>query len=136
MNKALIIGNAGRDPEIRKGKSDSSICRFSVATSMRYKDKDGEKVEKTTWHNCVAFGKTADVIAQYVQKGSKVAIEGRIENTSSTNDAGEKKFYSNIVVEQIEFLSKPRERSDDDDDPPTDKKFDPTSEFEDDDIPF
>ena len=136
MNKIIVIGNVGKDPEVRKGKNDSDVCRFSVATSFSYKDKEGERVEKTTWHNCVAFGKTAGLIEKYVFKGSKVCVEGRIENTSTTNDAGEKKFYSNIVVEQIEFLSKPKERSEDDG--PTDKKFNADDGFggDDSDLPF
>ena len=138
MNRIVIIGNCGKDPEIRKGKNDTDVARFPVATSFSYKDKEGEKVAKTTWHNCVAFGKTAGLIGKYVFKGSKVAVEGRVENTSTTNDAGEKKFYSDIVVETVEFLSSKKERSEEEsEEAPTDKKFDASKEWDDEgDLPF
>lgn len=135
MNKAFIIGNVGKDPEMKTTSNGGAIAKFSVATTFSYKDKGGERQEKTTWHNCVSFGKQAEVVGKYVFKGSKVAVEGRIENTTSTNDAGEKKYYSNIVTEQVEFLSKPKERSAEEE-RKADKKFDASDAFDDQDVPY
>lgn len=105
MNKAIIIGNVGRSPEIKTLPSGVTLAKFSVATTDRWhKDENGDPT--TDWHNIVAFGKLADIIAQYVGKGSKVAIEGKIQTRSYQKEGEESKRYSTeIIADQLEMLS-------------------------------
>ena len=77
VNKAIIVGNLGRDPEMRSGQSGTQIANFSVATSRRYNNRDGQMQEETEWHRIVAFGRLAEICGQYLRKGKQVYIEGR-----------------------------------------------------------
>ena len=99
MNKVILIGNLGKDPEIRQSQSGQAIANFSLATTKKVK---GEKV--TDWHRCVAFGKTAEVIGKYVSKGAKLAIDGSISYGSYEKE-GTKVYTTDIIVNNIEFLS-------------------------------
>lgn len=99
VNKVILLGNVGRDPETKQASSGMSVTNFSVATEKKYKDE-----KKTQWHNCVAFGKTADIIQQFVSKGSKVYIEGEINYEEYTSKDGVKKSATKILVVQIQFL--------------------------------
>lgn len=102
LNKAILIGNLGNDPEMRVTPNDTKVCNFSLATSEKY---NGES--KTEWHRCVAFNKQAEVICQYLKKGSKVYLEGKIQ-TSSYEQDGVKKYSTEIIVREFQFLdSKP-----------------------------
>ncbi len=96
VNKAIIKGRFGKDLE-RNG----TMVKFSVATDESYKDKEGNKVEKTCWHNIVAFGKLADILEKYFSKGSEIFIVGRIENTEKDG-----KYYSSIVADEFDFVGK------------------------------
>lgn len=115
MNSAQLIGRLGKGPTLEKTKSGVSMCRFSLATSEYHKDQDGKRAEKTTWHNLVVFRELADVCQKYLSKGSHVAVEGKIDNSSYEKD-GVKSFYSQVVVNRLEFLDKkpasePKEQS-------------------------
>lgn len=102
MNKVILLGNVGKDPEL---KDDSfKLVKFPIATSERYV-KDGEKVEKTEWHNVVFFGNQADVIAKYVEKGTKLLVEGRIQTRTYEKD-GEKRYSTEIVGTNFEFVGR------------------------------
>lgn len=101
MNKVIIIGNLGQDPEVRKGGAVS----FSVATSEKWKSKDGEAQEHTEWHNIVAFGKTGELCAQYLAKGRKVCVEGKIRTDEWTDKDGETRKSKSIIAERVHFLS-------------------------------
>lgn len=103
MNKVILVGRLGKDPETTNG-----VVKFSLATDESFKDKDGNKVEKTSWHNCVAFGKTGEVIAKYVTKGQMFCVEGKIEYSKY-----EDKFYTNIVVNGFTFVSSKNDRTED-----------------------
>lgn len=106
MNKVIIMGNLGQDPEMRYMPSGNAACNISVATSRNWKDKDsGEKQEETSWHRCVAFGKTAETIAEYFTKGRKILIEGRLKYGSYEKD-GIKRYTTDIVIERFEFVEK------------------------------
>jgi len=106
-NKAMLIGNLGKDPELRYTPSGASVCTFSVATTEKFKDKNGEKREETTWHNIVVWNQLAEICSQYLTKGSKVYLEGKIKNRSYEKD-GTTRYISEIVVDQMEMLgSKP-----------------------------
>ncbi len=102
VNKAILIGNLGKDPELKFLESGRAVCKFSLATSEKW-TKDGEKHENTTWHNIVAWGKQAEVIKEYLSKGRQVYIEGRIENRSYEQD-GVTKYISEVVVQQFQFI--------------------------------
>jgi len=104
INKVIIVGNTGRDPETRYLPSGTAITNISVATSESRTDKQtGEKVEKTEWHRIVAFGKLAEIIGQYVKKGTPVYIEGKL-STSSYDKDGQKHYSTQVVAETMELL--------------------------------
>ena len=105
LNKVLLIGNLGRDPETRYLPSGGAVCNFSIATSERFTDKSGQKQERTEWHNIVMYGKLAEIAQQYLKKGSNVYIEGRIQ-TSKWQDktTGQDKYKTEIVADQMQML--------------------------------
>jgi single-strand DNA-binding protein len=102
LNKAIIYGNLTRDPERRSLPSGAAVVNFSVATSRVWKDKSGVRQEDTQYHNVVAFAQLADLISQYLRKGSGVLVEGRIQNRSWDSPEG-KKYRSEIVADSIQF---------------------------------
>ncbi len=106
LNKALIIGNLTRDPELKAIPSGIKVCSFSVATNRVWKDKEGNKKEAADFHNIVVFGRQAETVAQYMRKGSQVLIEGRIQ-TRSWDDAstGVKKYRTEIIADRVQFGS-------------------------------
>ena len=106
VNKAMLAGYLGRDPEMKYSAGGTAVATFSLATSRRWKDKDGNKQEDTQWHNIKAFGKQAEVIQQYLKKGSPVFVEGRIETRAYDDKDGNKKWFTEIVLEQFQFLGK------------------------------
>jgi single-strand DNA-binding protein len=114
MNVMFLIGNVGRDPEIRTTTGGSKVATFSIATTERWKDKDGERQERTTWHNCVAWGPLTNVIEDYVHKGSKIAVVGRMEVRKYTKSNDEERTAHECIVQTLELLS-PRKGHDNDD---------------------
>src|SRR3989344_6863801 len=103
INKALIYGNLTRDPETRNLPSGIAVTSFSVATNRVYKDKNGAKQESTDFHNIVSFGRQAEVVAQYLKKGSGVYVEGRIQTRSWDDKDGTKKYRTEIVADTVQF---------------------------------
>jgi single-strand DNA-binding protein len=107
LNKAIIIGNLTRDPELRALPSGIKVCTFSLATNRVWKDKSGAKQEAADFHNIVAFGRQAEIIAQYLKKGSSALIEGRMQTRSwEDKGSGEKKYRTEIVADTVQFGSK------------------------------
>ena len=104
VNKVILLGNLGKDPIINKTKDGKSIASFSIATSESRKDKDGNKQEKTEWHNIVIFGKLAEIVEKYVKKGSKVYLEGKISYETYEKE-GEKKYTTKIIADTMTMLS-------------------------------
>ncbi len=106
LNKALIIGNLTRDPELKAIPSGVKVCSFSVATNRVWKDKEGNRQEAADFHNIVVFGRQAETVAQYMRKGSQVLVEGRIQ-TRSWDDAatGIKKYRTEIIADRVQFGS-------------------------------
>ena len=82
MNRVILIGNLGRDPELRATSNGTAVCNFSIATTERYTDKAGQKQEKVEWHNLLCWNRTAEIAGEYLQKGSKVAIDGKLQTSS------------------------------------------------------
>jgi single-strand DNA-binding protein len=105
-NKVQLIGNLGNDPEIVKLDSGRTLAKFSLATNDHYKNSKGETVTDTQWHNVVAWGKTAELIEKYVTKGKEIAVEGKLTNRSYDNKAGEKRYITEIVVNELLLLGK------------------------------
>ncbi|AXT21017.1 single-stranded DNA-binding protein [Flavobacteriaceae bacterium AU392] len=105
-NKVQLIGNLGNDPEIINLESGKTLAKFSVATNESYKNASGEKITDTQWHNVVAWGKTAQIIEQYVTKGKEVAIEGKLTSRSYETKEGEKRYITEIVCNELLMLSK------------------------------
>lgn len=104
LNKALIYGNLTRDPELKALPSGQQVANFAVATNRVYKDKNGQKQETTEFHNVVAFGRTAEVIGQYMKKGKPIYVEGRIQTRSwEDKETGKKNYRTEIVVENFQF---------------------------------
>ena len=106
VNKAIIVGRLGKDPEIKYLESGSAIANFSVATDRKWKNKQGEKQEETEWHRCVSFGRTAEVCGEYLHKGSLVYIEGRLQTRDWEDKDGNKRYTTQVNVRQFQFLDK------------------------------
>ncbi len=106
VNKVILLGNVGKDPEIKATGSGVVVATFSIATSERFKDKTGNWQDRTEWHNLVAYQRTAEIIRDYVKKGSKLYVEGRLQ-TSSWDDktTGQKKYKTEIIVNDLSLLS-------------------------------
>jgi len=104
LNKAIIIGNLTRDPEIRSLPSGVKVCSFSLATNRVWKDKNGARQESADYHNVVVFGRQAENVAQYMKKGSSMLVEGRIQTRSwEDKTSGEKKYRTEIVADRTQF---------------------------------
>ncbi|QNJ97644.1 single-stranded DNA-binding protein [Constantimarinum furrinae] len=103
-NKVQLIGNLGNDPEVITLESGKKLAKFSIATNDTYKNKDGERVTDTQWHNIVCFGKTADVVENYVGKGKEVAVEGKINTRSWEDKEGNKRYTTEIVCNELLML--------------------------------
>lgn len=105
VNKVMLIGNLGRDPEMRSTQGGQPIASFSVATSRKFKDRDGNRQEQTEWHNIVCFGRQAEVAGQYLTKGKKVYIEGRLQTRSwDDKESGKKQYKTEIVCDNFQML--------------------------------
>ena len=104
LNKAFLYGNLTRDPELKALPSGGQVVNFGLATNRTYKDKSGVKQEATEFHNIVAFGRTAEVIAQYMKKGRPIFVEGRIQTRSwDDKESGKKNYRTEIVVDNFQF---------------------------------
>ena len=105
VNKVILVGNVGKEPEVKYTPSGLPVAKFSVATSERYKDKSGEWQEKTEWHNVIAWQRLAEIVGEYVKKGSRLYLEGRLQ-TSSWDDkrSGEKKYRTEVVASDIVLM--------------------------------
>jgi len=109
VNKAILIGNLGRDPELRHTQSGQPVCNFSVATSESWNRKDGSgREERTEWHRIVVWGRTAEMCAQYLSKGRTVYIEGRLQTREWENREGQKQRSTEVVAQTVQFLGGPR----------------------------
>lgn len=103
LNKVFLYGNLTRDPELKALPSGGQVVNFGLATNRTYKDKNGGKQEATEFHNIVAFGRTAEVIAQYCKKGRPIFVEGRITTRSWDGQDGKKNYRTEIVIENFQF---------------------------------
>jgi single-strand DNA-binding protein len=105
VNKAILIGNLGKDPELKYTPGGHAVANFSLATTDRWTGQDGQKNERTVWHNIVAWGKQAELVKEYLHKGRQVYIEGRIDNRSyDKKDGSGKGYISEVVVTNVQVL--------------------------------
>ena len=107
LNKAFIIGNLTKDPEVRALPSGAKVCSFSVATNRVWKDKNGARQESADFHNIVVFGRQAETASQYLRKGSGVLVEGRMQTRSWDGQDGAKKYRTEIVADRVQFGARP-----------------------------
>jgi len=105
INKVILVGNVGKDPVVQYVKEDVPVARFTLATSETFRDKSGERVTNTEWHNIVAWRGIAKVVEQYIKKGSQLYIEGKITNRSYDKD-GVTRYFTEIVADTIQMLGK------------------------------
>ena len=110
LNKVMLIGRLGQDPEV-KDAGNTPVANFSIATNENWTDKSGEKQERTEWHNIVAWDKLADLAGNYLHKGSNIYCEGKLQTRSWESQEGEKKYRTEVVINQLQFLDKREERS-------------------------
>lgn len=107
INKAIIVGNLTRDPELKSLPSGQKVCSFSVATNRTWKDQAGQKQEAVDYHNIACFGKQADIVSQWMKKGSQIYVEGRLTTRSwDDKDTGKKMYRTEIIAENVQFGSK------------------------------
>ena len=105
VNKVILIGNLGRDPEVRSTPSGQPNAKFTLATNRRWRDKNGQRQEQTEWHNIVVWGKQAEIAGQYLTKGKQIYLEGRLQTRSwDDRQTGEKKYRTEVVCENFQML--------------------------------
>jgi single-strand DNA-binding protein len=110
VNKVILLGNLGKDPEVKYTQSGMAVARFSLATTERAKDKDGNWQDKTEWHNLVAFGRTAEVAGEYLKKGRTVYIEGALRTSSwDDKESGQKKYKTEVIVNDLVMVGGQRD---------------------------
>lgn len=106
VNKVILVGNLGKDPELRYTGSGTAVCNFSLATTENYKDRDGNKQEKTEWHNIVIWRQLAEIAGKYLTKGKQVYLEGKIQTRSYDDRDGNKRYITEIVVDEMQMLGR------------------------------
>jgi len=104
INKAILIGNLGSDPELRYTSNGTAVASFNIATTERFKDKSGEQQERTEWHSIVCWGRMGELANEYLRKGRSVYIEGRIQTRNYEDKDGIKRYKTEIVAQQMQFL--------------------------------
>jgi single-strand DNA-binding protein len=105
VNKVILVGNLGKDPEVKYTPSGMAVANFSIATNENFKDKSGQWQERTEWHNVVAFQKLAEIVGEYVKKGTKIYIEGRLQTRSwDDKESGQKRYKTEILANELVLL--------------------------------
>jgi single-strand DNA-binding protein len=104
LNKVLVIGNLGRDPELRHTQSGTAVCNFSVAATDTYQDASGERQESTEWFNIVVFGRQGENCAKYLAKGRPVFVEGRLQTRKYQDKEGQDRYRSEVIAQRVQFL--------------------------------
>jgi single-strand DNA-binding protein len=139
VNKVILIGNLGKDPEVRHTTSGAAVANFSIATNEAWNNREGQREERTEWHRVVAFGKLAEICGQYLKRGKQVYIEGRLQTRSWDDRDGNKRYTTEIVAATMTMLGRAGEGPSDSYAPPIAEDPFPgasSSGPEDDDIPF
>lgn len=135
VNKAILIGNLGADPELRYTTGGTAVASFGIATTEKFKNKDGEQQERTEWHNIVCWTRLAEIANEYLRKGSSVYIEGRIQTRSYDDKDGIKKYRTEIIAQRLQLLGG-RPKSDQEPSSQPSAPPEPETPVDDDDLPF
>ncbi len=133
LNRVTLIGNMGQDPELKYTPSGKAVANFNIATTEKWKSPEGEKMEKTTWHRIVMWGRQAETVKEYAHRGSQILIEGKIDNRSYDDKDGNKKYISEVICSNYRLLGK---KDSNGDAPPQTAPPVETAAQEDDDLPF
>lgn len=104
VNKVILVGNLGRDPEVRYMPNGEAVCNFSIATTDSWKDKSGQKQERTEWHNIVMYRKLAEIAGEYLKKGRPVYVEGRLQTRKWQTKEGQDRYTTEIIADQMQML--------------------------------
>lgn len=139
VNKIILVGNVGKDPEVRYLENGVAVAKFPLATSENYKNKNGERVSNTEWHNIVAWRGLAEIAEKYVKKGNQLFIEGKLASRSWDDKEGNKRYITEVIVSNMQMLdkkSKPTEQSSDSVDNSSSDNLDVNNSIEEDDLPF
>ncbi len=105
VNKVILVGNLGRDPEVRSTPSGQPVASFSLATNRKWRDRDGNRQEQTEWHNIVCWGRLAEIAGQFLAKGKQIYVEGRLQTRSwEDRQSGEKKYRTEVICENFQML--------------------------------
>ena len=104
LNKVMLIGNVGSDPEVRATASGARVAKLSLATNRSFQDRTGQQQERTEWHRLTFFGRLADIVEQYVKKGDRLYAEGRVEYSQTQDDQGNTRYWTDIVVNEMVML--------------------------------
>jgi single-strand DNA-binding protein len=104
INKVILVGHLGKDPEVRQIAPNQNVCQFRIATSENWVDKSGQKQERTEWHSIVVWGKMAEICGKYLAKGRQVYVEGRLQTRSWEDQQGQKRYTTEIVASTVQFL--------------------------------
>ena len=136
VNKVILIGNLGKDPELRYTPGGQAVASFSLATGEKWRDKDGNLQDRTEWHNIVVWGRMAENAKEYLSKGRPVYIEGRIQTRSWDDKDGNKRYTTEIVTQRMQFLGGRGDQGSAPDAPPAEAPQPADLAGEDDDLPF
>jgi single-strand DNA-binding protein len=111
VNKVILVGRLGKDPEVRQIAPNQTVCQFRIATSENWVDKSGQKQERTEWHAIVVWGKMAEICGKYLAKGRQVYIEGRLQTRNWEDQQGQKRYTTEVIANTVQFLGGNNERS-------------------------
>ncbi|HER43721.1 MAG TPA: single-stranded DNA-binding protein [Candidatus Eisenbacteria bacterium] len=141
VNKVILVGNLGSNPELRHTQGGTTVANFRVATNEVFTNKGGEKTERTEWHRIVAFGRLAEICGQYLTKGKQVYLEGRLQTRDWEDQQGNKRYTTEIVANQMVMLGRAGDApnapdADAQSSPPDDSQAPPAGADDDDDLPF
>ena len=137
VNKVIIVGRLGADPEIRTVSSGQTVCRMNLATSENWTDREGQRQERTEWHRVIVWGRMAEVCGQHLSKGRQIYVEGRLQTRSWEDDQGQKKYTTEIVANTVKFLGSADRQSSSSGAGTNSQEFTPEPSFDStEDIPF
>jgi single-strand DNA-binding protein len=136
VNKVILLGNLGRDPEVRFTQGGTPVANFTMATTDRWSDPSGEKKEKTEWHRIVVWGKQAEIAGEYLRKGRPVFVEGSLQTREWTDREGNKRYTTEVRAQRLQLLGRPDDRGSSASAAPAEEVGEPAGGFAEDDIPF
>ena len=136
VNRVILLGNLGRDPEVRFTQGGTPVANFTMATTDRWSDPSGEKKEKTEWHRIVVWGKQAEIAGEYLKKGRPVFVEGSLQTREWTDRDGNKRYTTEVRAQRLQLLGRPDDRGASQAAAPAEEMGEPAGGFAEDDIPF